>query len=167
MIDVWNWFLWCKNEIQVLAQVFLKTPTLHAVTAEVIELNNRKNLKKTSFISSQRKIMKHETRAAKSEKALKNYTGSNPSWKLPFFSKFSTLNRGGWNVRKNGGGSKQSYVATSREDIREAHTILVYRFTDSLCSLLVFTPQSISNVLTRSGLLSFLSILVHFPKSKL
>ena len=43
--------LWCKNEIQVLAQVFLKTPTLHAVTAEVIELNNRKNLKKTFFSS--------------------------------------------------------------------------------------------------------------------
>ena len=63
--------------------------------------------------------------------------------------------------------SKQSYLATSREDIREAHTILAYRFTDSLCSLHVFTPQSISNVLTRRGLLSFLSILVHFPKSKL
>ena len=58
---------------------------------------------------------------------------------------------------------KQSYLATSREDIREAHTILAYRFTDSVCSLHVFTPQSISNVLTRSGLLSFLSILVHFP----
>ena len=68
LIDVWNWFLWCKREIQVLAQVFLKTPTLHAVTAEVIELNNRKNLKKTSFISSQRTIVKTETRAAKSEK---------------------------------------------------------------------------------------------------
>ena len=51
-----------------LAQVFLKTPTLHAVTAEVIELNNRKNLKKTSFISSQRTIMKHETREAKAKK---------------------------------------------------------------------------------------------------
>ena len=45
-----------------------KTLTLHAVTAEVIELNNRKNLKKTSFISSQRTIMKHETREAKAKK---------------------------------------------------------------------------------------------------
>ena len=57
-----------KREIQVLAQVFLKTPTLHAVTAEVIKLNDRKNLKKTSFIFSQRTIVKTETRAAKSEK---------------------------------------------------------------------------------------------------
>ena len=32
--------------MQVLAQVFLKTPTLHAVTAEVIELNNRKKSQK-------------------------------------------------------------------------------------------------------------------------
>ena len=62
-----------------------KTLTLHAVTAEVIELNNRKNLKKTSFISSQRTIMKHETRVAKSEKVFKNYTGSNASWKSLFF----------------------------------------------------------------------------------
>ena len=50
-----------KNEIQVLSQVFLKTPTLYAVAVEVTELNNRKkNLKKTSYISSQRIIMKQE-----------------------------------------------------------------------------------------------------------
>ena len=61
-------FCECKNEIQVLAKVFLKTPTLHAVTAEIIELSNRKNLKKTSFISSQRTIMKHETWNMKQEK---------------------------------------------------------------------------------------------------
>ena len=72
-------FCECKNEIQVLAQVFLKTTTLHAVTAEVIELNNRINLEKTSCIFSQRTIMKHETRVAKSEKVLTNYTGSNAS----------------------------------------------------------------------------------------
>ena len=28
---------------------------------------------------------------------------------------------------------KQSYLETSREDIRGAHTILTYCFTDSLC----------------------------------
>ena len=61
-----------------LAQVFLKTPTLHAVTAEVIELNNRKNLKKASFISSQRTI-------AKSEKVLKNYTRFKHELKITFF----------------------------------------------------------------------------------
>ena len=166
MIDVWNWFLWCKNEIQVLAQVFLKTPTLHAVTAEVIELNNRKNLKKTSFISRQRTIMKHETRVAKAKKFSKITPVQTRVKNCFFFFQFSTLNRGGWNVGEKRWG-KQSYLATSREDIREAHTILAYCFTDSLCSLHVYTPQSTSNVLTQSGLLSFLSILAHFPKPKL
>ena len=66
MIDVWNWFLWCGNEVQVLSQVFLRTSTLYAVTAEVTELNNRKNQKKASSISSQG-------------------TGSNTSWKLLVF----------------------------------------------------------------------------------
>ena len=35
-----------KNEIQVLSQVFLKTPILNAVAAEVTELNYRKKSKK-------------------------------------------------------------------------------------------------------------------------
>ena len=35
-----------KNEIQVVSQVFLKTPTLYAVAVDVMELNNRKNLKR-------------------------------------------------------------------------------------------------------------------------
>ena len=86
-------FCECKNEIQVLAQVFLKTPTLHAVTAEIIELSNRKNLKETSFISSQRTIMKHETRVAKSEKVLKNYTGLNTILKLLFLLIFYAKQR--------------------------------------------------------------------------
>ena len=143
MIDVWNWFLWCKNEIQVLAQVFLKTPTLHAVTAEVIELNNRKNLKKTSFISRQRTIMKHETwnikhetRVAESEKSFQKLHRFKHECKIPFFFQFSTLNREGWNVAEKWWG-KQSYLATSRGDIREAYTILAYCFTD--CSLHVYT----------------------------
>ena len=50
-----------------------------------------------------------------------------------------------------GGGGKQLYLATSREDMREAHTILASYFIDSLCSLRMYTPQSISNVLTQSG----------------
>ena len=62
----------------LLAQVFLKTPRLHAVTAEVIELNNRKKLKKASFISSQRTM-------AKSEKVLKNYTRFKHELKITFF----------------------------------------------------------------------------------
>ena len=35
-----------KNEIQVLSQVFWKTPISNAVTAEVTELNYRKKSKK-------------------------------------------------------------------------------------------------------------------------
>ena len=35
------------------------------------------------------------------------------------------------------GWSKQSYLATSSEDIREAHTILAFGFTDSLFSRLL------------------------------
>ena len=54
------WFLWFKNEIQVLSQVSFKTPTLYEVTAEVAELNNIKNIKKTPFISSQNTIMKQD-----------------------------------------------------------------------------------------------------------
>ena len=42
-------------------------------------------------------------------------------------------NRGSGNVWEKRWG-KQSYLAMSSEDIREAHTILAYCFTDSLCS---------------------------------
>ena len=48
-----------------------------------------------------------------------------------FSFQFSTLNRGDWNVKEKRWG-KQSYLATSREDIREAYTILAYCFTGSL-----------------------------------
>ena len=51
---------------------------------------------------------------------------------------FPTLNGGGWNVKKKRWG-KQSYLATSKEDIREAHTILAYCFTDLPYSLQVYT----------------------------
>ena len=54
------------------------------------------------------------------------------------FLKFSTLNRGGWNIGEKQWG-KQSYLANSREDIREDHTILAYCVTDSLCSLQMYT----------------------------
>ena len=161
MIYVSNWFLWCKNEIQVLSQVFLMTPTLYAVTAEVTELNNRKNLKNTSCMCIQ-PGENHETRIAKSEKVFKKITGSNKSWKLLLF--FSTLNRGGWNIGGKRWG-KQSYLATSREDIREAHTILAYCFTDSLCSREYISIDQY-DALTQNSLLSFLSILAHFPKPK-
>ena len=40
------------------------------------------------------------------------------------------LNKGGWEVRKKPWGN-QSYLATSREDIIEAHKILAFWFTDS------------------------------------
>ena len=53
--------------------------------------------------------------------------------------------------------------STSRKDIGEASTILAYCFTDSLFTAL----QSTDDVLVRSRLPSFLSILAHFPKPKL
>ena len=78
-----------------------------------------------------------------------------------FSFQFFTLNRGGWNVREKRWG-KQSYLATSREDMREARTIQPWCFTDSLSSL--FNRPI---VLTQSSLPSFLSILAQFPKPKL
>ena len=51
MIYVWNLFLWRDLIlIQVLSQVLLKTPTLHAVTAEVTELNNQKKKTKKDAV---------------------------------------------------------------------------------------------------------------------
>ena len=58
--------------------------------------------------------------------------GSNTSWNWLFFLIF-TPNRGGWNVRGKMVG-QQSYLATSREDMREAHTILASWYTNSLLS---------------------------------
>ena len=55
------------------------------------------------------------------------------SWKVVFFLIFYAKKRGGWNVREKWWG-KQSYLATSRKDIREAHTIQAYCSTDSLFS---------------------------------
>ena len=85
-----DWFLWCKNEIQVLAQIFLKTPTLHAVTAEVIELSNRKNLKKTLFVSSQWAIMKHGrwNKSSQKWKSFKKLHRFKQELKITFFKNF-------------------------------------------------------------------------------
>ena len=55
-----------------------------------------------------------------------------------FSFKLSTLKRGGWNVKEKRRG-KQLYLETSRQDIRETHTILAYCFTDSL-NARVYTP---------------------------
>ena len=141
------WFLWYKNEVQVLAQGFLKTPTLHVVTAEVIELNKRKISKRHRVFPARGQSLNNNSRKRKSFKKLHRF-----KHELKFLFLFSTLNRGGWNVGEKQWG-KHSYLATSRADIREAHTILAHRFTDSLFSLHVYV--------------SFLSILAHFPKSKL
>ena len=77
----------------------------------------------------------HETwnKSSQSEKVFKNYTGSNTSWNYFFFNF-----QGGWNFGEKRWG-KHSYLATSREDIREAHTVLAYSFTDLPCSLHVYT----------------------------
>ena len=79
--------------------------------------------------------MKHETSSQK-RKSFQKLHRFKHELKTTFFQ-FSTLNRGGWNVGEKRWG-KQSYLATSREDIREAHTILAYCFTD-LCLLHVYT----------------------------
>ena len=77
--------------------------------------------------------MSHETRVAKAKKFSK-ITQVQTRVEITFFSIFKEVETLG----KNGGG-KQSYLATSREDIREAHTILAYSFTDLPCSLHVYT----------------------------
>ena len=115
MNDTWNWFLWCGNEIQVLPHVFLKKSALYPVTPEVTELNNRKYQKKTSCTSSQRTTMEQNSRK---QKFLKKITVSNTSWKVLFFLIFYAKQRG-LNVREKRW-SKQPYLATSREDLREA-----------------------------------------------
>ena len=74
LIDVWNWFLWCGNEIQVLSHVFLKKSTSYAVTPEVTEINDRKHQKTTSCIFSQRTIMTQNSWKRKSLKKLQVQT---------------------------------------------------------------------------------------------
>ena len=64
----------------------------------------------------------HETRIAKRGKILKENYRFKHELKMTFFLIF-TRNRGGCNAREKRWG-KQSYLATSREDIREAHAIL-------------------------------------------
>ena len=94
MIDVWNLFLWCKNEIQVLhvSQDFLKTPTLYAVPAEVTKLNNRKKISKRHHIFPARGQPWNNSQKRKS--FLKNYRFKH-ELKLLFFLIF-TLNWGSW-----------------------------------------------------------------------
>ena len=55
LIDVWNWFLWCKDEIQVLSQVSLKTPTWCAITTQATGVNNRKKSQKDVVHSQKRR----------------------------------------------------------------------------------------------------------------
>ena len=104
--------MWKWNPGIIPRIFFLKTSTLNAVTPKVTELNNRKYQNKTSCISSQRKIMKPmNSRKRKSFKKLQVQTRV----RNYFSFKFSTLNRGVWNVREKRWG-KQSYQATSREE---------------------------------------------------
>ena len=125
LIDVWNWFLWCGNEIQVLSHIFSKKSTSYAVTPEVTEINNRKYQKTTSCIFSQRTIMIQNSWKRKSLKKLQVQTRVKNYFSFLIFYAEQRC----WNVREKRWG-KQSYLATSREDI----TILAYCFTDSLCS---------------------------------
>ena len=60
-----------------LYQVFLKTSTFYTVTAEVIELNNRKKISKNVVYFQPED--NHETRTAKSEKSFTKITGSDTS----------------------------------------------------------------------------------------
>ena len=113
--------------------------------------------------------MKHETwnKSSQKRKSFQKLYRFKSELKITFFFQFSTLNRGGWNVGEKRWG-KQSYLATSREDIREAHTILAYCFTDSPSSLHVCTPQSTTiaccceNIVPR---FQTSSILPHLPTS--
>ena len=76
--------------------------------------------------------MKHETRSQK-RKSFQKLHRFKHELKTTFFSIFYAKQR---RLKRWG---KQSYLATSREDIIEAHTILAYSFTDLPCSLHVYT----------------------------
>ena len=86
LIDVWNWFLWCKDEIQVLSQVSLKTPTWCAITTQATGVNNRKKSQKD--VVHFKPENNHDTKLAKSEEVIWKITGSNKSWILLFFLSF-------------------------------------------------------------------------------
>ena len=60
-----------------LYQVFLKTPNFYTVTADVIELNNRKKISKNVVYFQPED--NHETRTVKSEKSFTKITGSDTS----------------------------------------------------------------------------------------
>ena len=93
-------------------------------------IKQKNNVKTTSCISFQLEV-NHETRIAKSGK-FKKITGSNT--RLNYFSfnflrlteEVEALGEKRW--------SKQSYLETSREDKREAHTFLAYCFTVLTCT---------------------------------
>ena len=73
----------------------------------------------------------HKTRIAKSEKVL-NITGSKTSWKLVFFLIFYAKQK---RLKHQGKTVRQSVIPGNfKEDIGEAHTILAYCYTESLCS---------------------------------
>ena len=157
MIDVWNLFLWCGNEIQVLSQVFLKTSTSYAVTTEVTELNYRKYQRKDGVYFQPED--NHETKIAESENVLKKLQVQ--TWVENHFSfKFSTLKRGVWNVKEKRRG-KQLYLETSRQDIEKPiqfwRIVLLTHWTH------VYTLQLTRGALTQRSSPSFLSILAHFP----
>ena len=98
-LDVWNLFLRCGNKIQVLSHVFLKKSALYAITPEVTEINNRKYQKNTSRISSQRIIMKQNSRK---RKISKNYRFKH-ELKITFLSDFLCLTEEVEVLGKNGG----------------------------------------------------------------
>ena len=78
-------------EMKSIISNFLKTSTLYAVTPEVTELIKIKYQKKTSCISSQRTIMKHEK--PKAAKKFLKITGSNTSGILLFYLIFYAKQR--------------------------------------------------------------------------
>ena len=96
MIDVWNWYLWCGNEIQVLSQVFLKTSTLHAVTAEVTELNNRKIRKRRRVFPARGESWNMNSQKRKSFKKHESKT----TFLLIFYAKQRRLKRYGKTIGK-------------------------------------------------------------------
>ena len=72
LIDVWNWFLWCKDDIQVLSQVSLKTPTWCAITTQATGVNNRKKISKRRRAFQAREQSWHKI-SQKRRSNLKNY----------------------------------------------------------------------------------------------
>ena len=138
---------WEKNFVFQLLELWrswivgLKTLTLYWVPAEVIKLNNRKHLRRSSVFPARGQSyesFKHELKR--------------------FFYQYSMLIKGGWNARE-----KTMEQAVTPGNFKRRCKRSPY---DCVCCSTKSLFSSIGDVVTRSRLPSPL-ILAHFPQPKL